>query len=153
MALANVIAAPFNNILSEKVELYLTGALPPQRTISESLREVPRVIWRQMSIILYFIPRALVLLVLFFIPVVNVLAAPLWFLFSAWFMAIQYIDFPTDNHKISFPDVRVWAGEHRWATLGLGASILLAMMIPGLNLVTMPAAVAAATKFWLEENR
>lgn len=149
---ANVVAAPFNNLLAEKVELYLRGQTPPQRTMLENIADIPRVIWRQVSIILYFLPRALAILVLFFIPVVNLLAAPLWFLFSGWLMALQYIDFPTDNHRIAPADVRSWAAARKWPTVTLGVSILLAMMIPGLNLVTMPAAVAAATKFWIEEN-
>lgn len=152
-ALANVVAAPFNSLLAEKVEFYLTGVVPPQQTVLENFKDIPRAIWRQVSIVLYFVPRALVILILFFIPVVNLAAAPLWFVFSAWFMAMQYIDFPTDNHKIPMPRVREWAGSNKWPTLGLGVSILFAMMIPGLNLVTMPAAVAAATKFWIEENR
>ncbi|MBP2261259.1 uncharacterized protein involved in cysteine biosynthesis [Pseudomonas sp. BP8] len=39
-------------------------------------------------------PRALALLILSFIPVVNVIAAPLWLIFGVWMMAIQYIDYP-----------------------------------------------------------
>lgn len=153
VAFANVIAAPFNSLLAEKVECYLTGQQPPPVSIFENLKDAPRAIWRQLGIIWYFAPRALVLLILFFIPVINLLAAPLWFMFSAWFMAMQYIDFPTDNHRIPWSDVRIWASEHRWPTLSFGVSVLLAMMIPGLNLVTMPAAVAAATKFWVEESQ
>lgn len=153
VALANIVAAPFNNLLAEKVESYLTGVLPPETTMLEDLKDMPRAVWRQVGIILYFLPRALIFLILFFIPLINFMATPLWFLFSGWFMAMQFIDFPTDNHKIPMADVRVWASQHRYATLGLGVSILFAMMIPGLNLVTMPAAVAAATKFWLAENQ
>jgi len=153
VAVANIIAAPFNNLLAEKVEGYLTGKLPPQRTMLEDLKDIPRTIGRQLGIILYFVPRALIFLTLFFIPVVNLVAAPLWFLFSAWFIAMQYVYFPTDNHRLPMQQVRAWLGKRKWPALGLGSCILLAMMIPGVNLVTMPAAVAAATKFWVEENK
>jgi CysZ protein len=150
--LANIVAAPFNNLLAEKVELYLTGKLPPQKSWLQNIKDVPRVIWRQIMIILYFIPRALVFLVLFLIPGINLFAPIFWFSFNSWFMAMQYIDFPTDNHGVSFPETRAWLGRRKWSAMGLGACILGAMMIPGVNLVTMPAAVAAATKFWIEEN-
>lgn len=150
--LANIVAAPFNNLLAEKVEHYLTGKLPPQRTFTQNMMDIPRVIERQLMIMLYFVPRALVLGILFFIPVINIFAAALWFGFSAWFMAMQYLDFPTDNHRVPLRDVRAWMSTRKWLSLEFGACILGAMMIPGLNLVTMPAAVAAATKFWIEER-
>jgi CysZ protein len=151
--LANIAAAPFNNLLAEKVEWHLTGKLPPQRTLFASLMDIPRVIGRQLMIILYFVPRAIVLGILFFIPVVNLFAAILWFGFNAWFMTMQYLDFPTDNHHISLSNVRAWMSARKWLALEFGSSVLFAMMIPGINLITMPAAVAAATKFWIEESK
>ena len=30
-----------------------------------------------------------------------VIAAPLWLVFGIWMMAIQYIDYPADNNKMS----------------------------------------------------
>jgi CysZ protein len=148
--LANIIAAPFNSLLAEKVELYLTGKLPPQKSMFENMKDIPRVVWRQILIILYFLPRALLLGILFFIPVINLLAPFIWFAFSAWFMTMQYLDFPADNHRVPLHDLRASMSARKWPSLQLGAAILVAMMIPGLNLIAMPAAVAAATKFWLD---
>ena len=153
VVLANLIAAPFNNLLAEKVEQYLTGTLPPQKSLMENVGDIPRVIGRQLAIMAYYIPRALVILILFFIPIINVFTAIIWFIFNAWFMTMQFIDFPTDNHKIPLQEVRQWLSARKWTALSLGACILVAMMIPGVNLVIMPAAVAAATKFWVEENK
>ena len=153
VVLANLIAAPFNNLLAEKVEQYLTGTLPPQKSLMENVGDIPRVIGRQLAIMAYYIPRALVILILFFIPIINVFTAIIWFIFNAWFMTMQFIDFPTDNHKIPLQEVRQWLSARKWTALSLGTCILVAMMIPGVNLVIMPAAVAAATKFWVEENK
>lgn len=151
--LANIIAAPFNSFLSEKVECYLTNTSSKEKsTLLENIKDVPRIIGRQLAIIIYYIPRVLLLFMLFFIPVIQIFAALLWFMFNAWFMTLTYIDYPTDNHRVSFQEMRVWLKPRFSKAMGLGLSILIASMIPIVNFFIMPAAVAAATKFWLEEK-
>jgi CysZ protein len=151
--LANIIAAPFNGFLAEKVEVVVRGEdnFPPFRW-AELFAMVPRTLGREMRKLGYFLPRAIVLLVLSFIPVVNLVAAPLWILFSIWMMAVQYIDYPADNHKMSWGDMLAWLREKRWQSLGFGGIVYLALLVPGLNLLIMPAAVAGATLFWVRER-
>ncbi|VVC75671.1 Sulfate transporter CysZ [Aquicella siphonis] len=150
--LANIVSAPFNSFLAEQVELYLTGKVPEERGLADNLRDIPRIIARQLSIIGYYIPRALLILILFFIPVVQAAAAVVSFLFHAWLMTLTYMDYPTDNHRVSMPDVRAWLNVRRFSSLGFGVSVLVCSMIPVLNCFTIPAAVAGATKFWIEEG-
>lgn len=158
ITLANIVAAPFNGLLAEKVELYLTGILPEPRSLFDLIKDVPRILLRQLSIIAYYLPRALCLFILFFIPVVHLVAPVLWFLFNAWFMTLTYIDYPTDNHRVPLITVRRWLRENNWTSLGLGMTILVVSMIPIINFIVIPAAVAAATRYWIEaaasiENR
>lgn len=153
VTVANILAAPFNSLLAEKVEWYLTGKTIASRSLFENIKDVPRIFGRQLAIILYYVPRALVCLILFFIPVVQSIVAIVWFLFNGWFMALTYFDYPTDNHRVSFKDTRAWLGNRRWVALGFGMSVLVVTMIPGVNLFVIPAAVAGATKCWLEESR
>jgi hypothetical protein len=55
----------------------------------------------------WYLPRAIVLLILYFMPGIGQTVAPvLWFLFSAWMLAIQYCDYPFDNHKVPFKEMR-----------------------------------------------
>lgn len=150
--IANILAAPFNSLLAEKVELYLTGRAAPDQSWSSLLRDVPRVIFRQFAILGYYLPRLFLILILFFIPVVQVIAPVLWFLFNAWFLTMTYIDYPTDNHKIPVSQVREWLTQRRLTSWGFGISVLIATMIPILNFLSIPAAVAGATKFWLNEK-
>lgn len=151
VAVANIISAPFNSFLAEKVELYLTGQVPEQRSLLDNLKDVPRIVGRQLAILGYYLPRLLALVVLFFIPLIQAVAPVLWFLFSAWFLTMTYLDYPTDNHRISVRDMRLWLQQKRWISLGFGVSVLVASMIPVLNFFTIPAAVAGGTKFWLQE--
>ncbi|WP_277962945.1 sulfate transporter CysZ [Pseudomonas sp. RIT-To-2] len=150
---ANIVSAPFNSFLAEKVEVVVRGKddFPPFKW-SELSREVPRTLNREMRKLGYFLPRTLALFVLSLIPVVNVIAAPLWLLFGVWMMAIQYIDYPADNHKMSWPDMLAWLRQKRWQSLGFGGIVYLVLLIPVVNLLMMPAAVAGATLFWVRER-
>lgn len=150
---ANIIAAPFNGFLAEKVEVVVRGQDNfPAFSWGELVAMVPRTFSREMRKLGYFLPRAIGLFILSFIPVVNVVAAPLWLMFGVWMMAIQYIDYPADNNKMSWQDMLDWLRSKRWQSLGFGGITYLALMIPGVNVVMMPAAVAGATLFWVRER-
>lgn len=152
--LANIIAAPFNGFLAEKVEVVLRGTddFPPF-SLAELSAMVPRTIGRELRKLGYFLPRAVALLILTFVPVINLVAIPLWLLFGVWMMAIQYIDYPADNNKMSWQDMLAWLREKRWQSLGFGGSVYVALLIPFANILVMPAAVAGATLFWVRERQ
>jgi CysZ protein len=150
---ANIIAAPFNGFLAEKVEVVLRGTddFPPF-SWAELAAIVPRTLSRELRKLGYYLPRAIGLLVLSFIPGVNLIAAPLWLVFGVWMMAIQYIDYPADNHKMSWQDMLAWLRSKRWASLSFGGAVYLVLLIPVVNILMMPAAVAGATLFWVRER-
>ena len=151
--LANIIAAPFNGFLAEKVEMVARGEdSSPPFSWAELLAMLPRTIGREARKLAYFAPRALALLILSFIPVINLAAAPLWLLFGTWMMAVQYIDYPADNNKMSWAEMMAWLRQRRWQSLSFGAVTYAALLVPVLNLLIMPAAVAGATLFWVREG-
>lgn len=151
--MANLLAAPFNGFLSEKVEGVVRGTdMAPPFKWSELLAMVPRTISRELRKLAYFLPRAIALLMLSLIPGINFIATPLWILFGVWMMAVQYIDFPADNHKLSWNDMLAWLREKRWQSLGFGGMTYLVLLVPVINLLAMPAAVAGATLFWVREG-
>lgn len=150
---ANLVLAPFNSYLAEQVERFLGGQLPEERSLLDNLKDIPRIVGRQFSIILYYLPRALLILILFLIPIVQIIAPFLSFLFHGWLMSLTYLDYPTDNHRIPMSTVRAWLCERYWLGLGFGVAVLLLSLIPGVNFFVIPAAVAGATKCWVEETR
>ncbi len=151
--LANIIAAPFNGFLAEKVEVVVRGQddFPPFHW-GELVAMLPRTLGRELRKLRYFLPRALGLLILSFIPVLNLVATPLWVLFGIWMMAVQYIDYPADNNKLGFDEMLAWLRAKRWQSLGFGGIVYVALLVPLLNLLIMPAAVAGATLFWVREG-
>ncbi|SDH64677.1 sulfate transporter CysZ [Pseudomonas panipatensis] len=150
---ANLIASPFNGFLAEKVEVVVRGTDQfPSFSWTELIAMVPRTIGRELRKLGYFLPRAIGLLILSLIPGVNLVATPLWLIFGVWMMAVQYIDYPADNHKLGWNEMLAWLRSKRWACMGFGGVTYLALLIPVVNLVIMPAAVAGAVLFWVREG-
>ncbi len=149
--IANWIAAPFNGLLAEQLEARLTGVTPPVAGIGAILKDVPRIMKREWQKLAWYLPRAIVLLLLYFIPGIGQTVAPVvWFLFSAWMLAIQYCDYPFDNHKVPFKEMRTALRTRKAINLQFGAITSLFTLVPVLNLVVMPVAVCGATAMWVD---
>jgi CysZ protein len=156
-SLANLIAAPFNSLLSEKVVQRLTAetADDSQTGIDwrQLLRDIPRDIGSELRKILYFLTRAVPLLILFLIPGLNLLAPFVWLAFTAWYLALEYMDYPLANQGVRFREQHQILKQGRMLMLGFGGSATLLMMVPVLNLAAMPIAVAGASALWVREIR
>ena len=148
----NLIASPFNGLLAEQTEDLAdpTTLRPPSRPLWQEIAIAPATELRKLG---YFLLRALPLLILFAIPVINVVAPFVWIAFSAWMLALQYADYPLANHRIAFRKQRELLAQRRSLALGFGAAVLVIMLIPILNFLTMPAAVIGATLMWVEQLR
>jgi CysZ protein len=149
---ANLIAAPFNGLLAEAVEGYVTGT-PLESGWSQVLRDLLPSLFSELRKLVYFGLRAVPLLVLLLVPGVNIVASLLWVLFSAWMMAVQYLDYPMANHSLFFKEQRARLRRRPLLAWSFGGPVMLITMIPVLNFFVMPAAVAGATLIWVRENR
>ncbi len=149
-AVALIIASPFNGLLAEKAEELITGRpVDALEGFGAALAAAPRAILREISKLIYYIPMALFVLLLSF--VVSPLAPFLWFLLGAWMMGIQYVDYPMDNHQLSFADVKEAVRSRRLSSLGFGGAVALCTSIPVVNFFVVPSAVVGATLLWSKE--
>ncbi|WP_417762825.1 sulfate transporter CysZ [Shewanella sp.] len=153
-AIMNWIAAPFNGLLAEKVEQLLTGKPLYTGGAMDAVKDLPRVFGREWQKLKYYLPRALLVLILFFIPVVGQTVFPVvWFIFSAWMMAIQYCDYPFDNHKVTFADMKQALLRTRGSSMSFGVAVTLFSMVPIVNFIVMPVAICGATAMWVDKYR
>ncbi len=153
-AIMNWIAAPFNGLLAEKVEQLLTGKPLYTGGAMDAVKDLPRVFGREWQKLKYYLPRALLVLILFFIPIVGQTVFPVvWFIFSAWMMAIQYCDYPFDNHKVAFSDMKQALSKTRGSSMSFGVAVTLFSMIPIVNFIVMPVAICGATAMWVDKYR
>lgn len=153
VAITMLIAAPFNEMLAEKTIEILTGVIPSSFGFLATLRDVPRIVARQCSLLFWYLSRAILLFILFFIPVIQLAAPFLWLLFNAWFLTINFIDFAAGIDRVSWQTMYAWLKKNNWTALGFGLCVLFGLMVPVLNFFVMVAAVAGATKFWVVEFR
>ncbi len=152
--IANLIGAPFNALLAEKLEAKLTGqALPEFKGYWYLLKSINTAIFNELKKLLYLAAWILPLLLLFVIPGVNLIAPFAWFIFSAWMLAIEYADYPMGNYDMKFTDERRLLKQNRPLALGFGGAMMLMTSIPILNFIAMPVGVAGATALWVERLR
>jgi len=156
----NLVAAPFNSLLAEAIHARLTGSASSQNTaqdagwlafIGDIARSIIPSLLSEFHKLGYLLLRVIPLGLLFLIPGINIVAPFLWLLFGAWMLAIEYADYPMGNHGLSFSEQRKWLRKRRTVSFGFGAMVLLATLLPGLNFLVIPTAVAGATLMWVEQ--
>lgn len=151
-AVALLIASPFNSLLAEKAEELHTGKeVSGLESFGAALLEVPRAIVRELGKLLYYLPMAALVLLLTFIPVLNAVSPVLWLLLGAWMMSIEFVDYPVDNHRLGFGEVKEACRRRRLSSLGFGGLVALCTGIPVINFFVVPAAVVGATLLWCDE--
>ncbi len=149
-----MLTSPFHALLAEKVEEAITGEpVPALDGIAAALLEVPRALFRELRKVLYYVPMAVGVLILTIVPLFNAFAPLAWFLLGAWMMSLQFVDYPMDNHRLAFRDVRDACAARRLSTIGFGGTVAFFTGIPLINLIVIPAAVIGATLLWCEELR
>lgn len=151
-AVANWLAAPFNGLLSERVEVLLSGSSANEDDgLTAIIKDLPRTLSREWQKFKYYLPRAIgFFILLWLIPVIGQI---LWFLFIAWMMAIQYKDYPFDNHKISFSQMKLSLQANQGLSYSFGMTVTLFSMIPIINLIVMPVAICGATALWVDHYK
>jgi CysZ protein len=148
--LANIIASPFNSLLAEVTEKHLTGqTIEDSDGLKQIIKDILPTILMEINKLIYMILWSIpFLFMLFFIPILGPI---LWFLFTAWMMSLQYMDYPMGNHKLSFSKQRSLQSKKRLFSMGFGGVTMGASMIPFVNFIVMPVAVIAATLIWVEQ--
>lgn len=148
--IANLIAAPFNSLLAERIEHLLEGKPSgPDPDYGGLIAGAGRTIASEAKKIVYQLGWLVVLLLLTVIPGVNFIAPMAWAWFGAHMLSIEYVDYPMGNHNLYFRDVRRALREDRWTALGLGSGIMLMTLIPVLNFLAMPVGVASGTVYFV----
>ncbi|MDO9214455.1 MAG: sulfate transporter CysZ [Methylococcales bacterium] len=144
--LANLIASPFYGLLAARTQSLISG----QAQVVE--QPLSQVLIAESKRVLYIITRILPLLVLFFIPVINVIASFVLAIFGAWCLAMEYMAYPLENEGLLFAEQKELLKSVRLGALSFGGLTMLGLTLPVLNIIIAPAAVIGAT-LYLHELR
>jgi len=149
---ANLIASPFYGPLAEKVQRQLGLSVAGEEG-EGGIAAIVADIASGFRRLAYFALRALPLLLISFIPGLNLVAPFLWLLFGAWSLSFEYMAYPLEAQGIRFQQQRELAWSNRMETFGFGIAILLGLGLPVINILIPPAAVVGATLYLAERGR
>ena len=99
----------------------------------------------------YLIVCLLGVLVIGWIPFVQVAAAPLALLVSAWFLVIETSAHAFAIRGVNFSGQLAGLRQHRGSALAFGLAASGALLLPVFNLLLVPAAVIGMT-LWVEQR-
>jgi CysZ protein len=150
--LAPIFAAPFNDALSEEVELIAAGRKGPPFSLAAVARDSVRTIVLEIAKLglwaLVMIPLFVVSLV---VPVVGqIIYAIFGFFFTAAYFSIDYVDWPACRRNRGIAYRFSMLKDHFLPMLGFGTGVWLFLFVPLVNLFFMPAAVAGGTLLFLD---
>jgi CysZ protein len=142
--IGTVIASPFLDVLSARVESAVTGgAVAPGGGVLRALGAEARRV-------LFFLGVQLGWIALALVPGMQPFAVLGLFVSSALFLPLEYTSYLLDRRNIRFAERRAWLWSHRRAMFGFGATAFVSFLVPGLNFVCLPLLVTAGTRLALE---
>lgn len=148
-AVGLVAASPFNDALSERVEVMVTGMDVPPFVFGKFLRDIVRVVKVEAIKAILFLAIPVVLLVIAFIPVVGgPLYVILTFVFGAWGTGFAYVDLPMGRRVAPFRERLGLALSNRWALVGFGVGFV----IPFFNLLFAAPMVVGGTLLYVDRT-
>ena len=147
--IANIIAAPFNALMAEKIEALMTGR--DVNTHQSFITLAVGSIRSQLHRLGYLLLWSAGLFLLSLIPVINLISPVLWVVLGAWLLSLEYLDYPMGNHHLTFARQKQILARRRSLTLGFGGMVMILTSIPVVNFFVMPITVAGATAMWVDE--
>ncbi|MFA5700558.1 MAG: sulfate transporter CysZ [Desulfuromonas sp.] len=148
-AVGNLIAAPFNDVLSEKTEHILTGTSSAEAfSVALLFADVWRTVGDEIRKLSMFVAAMALLLLFSFVPI---LGPPVFgicsVLLTLYFLVVEYTGFVFSRKHLRFSQQRVFIKNQRSQSLGFGLAVMLTLMLPLVQFLTIPLAVVAATLF------
>lgn len=144
----SVIASPFLDVLSQRVEQLKTGGV--QGSNSGALGAALRVAFEDAKRTAFFLVGQIAILALGLIPGLQPLAALLAFTFAALFLSLDYTAYTLDRREVTFRARRSWLWSHKAALGGFGTAAFVTFLVPGLNFLALPVLVTAGTGLALD---
>lgn len=138
-------SAPFMSPVSEKIEAHLTG-IERHNHRKTSFQEQ---LWRGIRINVRNLGKELLftlpLLLLKFIPVVNIFSTILLFLLQAYYAGFGNMDYTLERH-FKYRDSINFVGKHKGIAIGNGIVFMLFLFIPIIGVIlVLPMSVTASS--------
>jgi CysZ protein len=139
------LSAPFMSPVSEKIEAYLTG-IEPHSHRNTSFKEQ---LWRGIRLSSRNLGKELLMtmpiLLLKFIPVVNIFSTVLLFMVQAYYAGFGNMDYTLERH-FKYKESVDFVSRHKGIAIGNGTVFMLFLLIPLIGVIlVLPMSVTASS--------
>lgn len=143
----NLLLAPFNDLLSEKVEWVHTGnRLEEPFRLGAFLADMKRSFRAEIGrLLLFALGFALLLTLHFFPPVGTAVYGVAATAYTLFFLGWEYLDYTLERWHFPFRAKRRAAFSNLGIFFGFGAGAALLLLIPVVNFLAIPVCVAGGT--------
>jgi len=153
--IGNLIASPFNELLSERCEELRLGHLPEQRfSLGRFWKEAKFALLVEIKKLAVFVLCMLLLLAINLLPGIgSAIYAVLAPLLTLFFLVIEYLSFVLMRKQLSFAEQRRYIFRHPVQMGGFGCGVFCLLAIPFVQFFCIPLAVVGATLLWCDFPR
>jgi CysZ protein len=139
------LSAPFMSPVSEKIEAHLTGIPENTKRDTTFLQQLGRGIKVNGRNLLMELFLTMPILLLKFIPIVNIFSTILLFLMQAYYAGFGNMDYTLERH-FNYKESVQFVKKHRGLAIGNGIIFILFLLIPLIGVIlVLPLSVTAAT--------
>lgn len=152
--LGNLIASPFNDVLSERTEQLLSNDRSAEKfSWSRMAVDLWRVITDELRKVSIFVILMILLLLFNLLPGIGSLIYALCSCaLTVFFLVVEYTGYFFSRKHLGFRDQRRFIASDRRRALGFGLAVLCMLMLPFVQFFTIPLAVVAAT-LWCYDSQ
>ncbi|MCG1037226.1 EI24 domain-containing protein [Polaribacter sargassicola] len=139
------LSSPFMSPVSEKIEAHINGNLKHQHRKTSFQEQL----WRGIRINIRNLSKELLItipiLLLKFIPIVNIFSTVLLFLVQSYYAGFGNMDYTLERH-FNYRESVDFVGENKGFSIGNGIVFMLCLLIPVIGIViVLPLSVTAAS--------
>lgn len=151
----NLIASPFNELLSEHTEALQVGRKPDERfSVGRFWKEAKNSIFVEIKKLSFFTVCMLLLLAINLVPGIgSMVYAVLAPIFTLFFLVIEYMAFVLMRKQLTFTQQRRYISKRPVLMTGFACGIFCLLAIPFIQFFCIPLAVVGATLLWCDFPR
>lgn len=139
------LSAPFMSPVSEKIEAHLTGNEPYSHRDTSFMQQLWRGIRINMRNLFMELVLTIPILILKFIPIVNIFSAILLFLMQAYYAGFGNMDYTLERHYAYRESIQ-FVRKNKGLAIGNGIVFLLCLFVPIIGwIMVLPLSVTAAS--------
>lgn len=139
------LSAPFMSTVSEKIEIHINGSLKHNHTKTTFQEQL----WRGIRINIRNLGKEILItipiLLLKFIPIVNIFSTILLVLVQAYYAGFGNMDYTLERH-LNYKESINFIAKNKGVSIGNGIVFMLCLLIPVLGIIiVLPLSVTAAS--------